>query len=423
MTWPAIAASSLIGFIALGIIIYVVTDKGRIKIVVDGLYEPKPTQDEPPVPSVANSKVVDPRSDAFQPGAFAGTEWTGDTKGYLNGKEYATGQVRMVIDRADENGFLAQYWVNDEARLRLHGRGSLEFRGTIDNRWRVTVDKVAIGHGSWSNDFVDNMTLEGEIKNDMLTLRFSNRVTGHTGTISVKPTGWVSLFNGKDLTGWVVDSGAENAWQAKNGELVVHAAAEAWSGRTEGYLLTERNFADFDLRFQFQRSSDSAASGIALRAVPRETTRNSNPDHDGDYPFHLTVWIGKTAARDYDKTGTLWWSPNGAASPPLTPDRLAELKPGGEWNDMEVEMRGQSLRIAVNGRDVLNVMLNKTRPDKFPAPGLNRYSGTIGFLKRAGEVRFRQIEIKEPLLSNVKDAPPTSHERPNFSKRSPIHLA
>jgi len=35
-------------------------------------------------------------------------------------------------------------------------------------------------------------------------------------------------------------------------------------------LLTERDYADFRLRFQFQRSSDTAISGIALRAVPPE---------------------------------------------------------------------------------------------------------------------------------------------------------
>jgi hypothetical protein len=46
-------------------------------------------------------------------------------------------------------------------------------------------------------------------------------------------------------------------------------------------------------------------------------------------------------------------------------------------------------------------MLNQTRPAKNPAPGLNRYSGRIGFLKRSGEVRFRNIEIKE-LVSDSK---------------------
>ena len=161
LKWLAIAAASLFGFIALGIIIYVATDKGRIKLVVDGPqpivkidsdtvriegrdetitlragphelvvqwgdgesktqtfvvrrgdntewrveYEPKPGPDKPPVPNTADSTVVDPRSNLFQPVSLAGTEWTGHTKQYLNGKEHATGEVRMLIDRSDEKGF------------------------------------------------------------------------------------------------------------------------------------------------------------------------------------------------------------------------------------------------------------------------------------------------------------------------------
>jgi hypothetical protein len=172
-----------------------------------------------------------------------------------------------------------------------------------------------------------------------------------------------------------------------------HQQNDTFKGSTtQGYLLTERDYADFRLRFQFQRSSDTAISGIALRAVPHETMRDSDP---GTWaaPFHLTVWLGKY--RGNEGSGALWWSPNWDVQPPLMPDQLAEVKPFGGWNDMEVEMRGQSLRITVNGREVQNVMLNKNRPAKYPAPGLNRFSGRIGFLKRTGQVRYRNIEIKE----------------------------
>jgi formylglycine-generating enzyme required for sulfatase activity/Leucine-rich repeat (LRR) protein/predicted Ser/Thr protein kinase len=208
---------------------------------------------------------------------------------------------------------------------------------------------------------------------------------------------FVPLFNGMDLSGWVVDSGGADAWQVKNGELTFRAAEEPRSLLSQGYLLTEKDYKDFRLRFQFQRSSDNASSGIALRAVPQETAGNSNPGA-GDWPYHLTVWLGKEGA------GGLWWSPNSSATPPLLADQAAEIRPAGEWNDMEVEMRGQSLRIMVNGRGILNVMLNKTRPkkEKFPAVGLNRYSGRIGFLKRDGEFRFRKIEIKELPPSDVE---------------------
>jgi hypothetical protein len=96
-------------------------------------------------------------------------------------------------------------------------------------------------------------------------------------------------------------------------------------------------------------------------------------------------------------TGSLWWSVNTAepAAWRLPPDNMAAHKKVGEWNDMGIEMQGQSLRVAVNGRDVQKVMLNKTKTSTNPMPGLSRFSGRIGLLKRAAEVRYRKIEIKE----------------------------
>jgi hypothetical protein len=163
----------------------------------------------------------------------------------------------------------------------------------------------------------------------------------------------------------------------------------------QGYLLSEREYADFVLRFQFQQpASKYAWGGVALRAWPHETARKTNPARNPDFPYHLTVLVGQVDPQIAPfVTGSLWWAIGGP--PALAPDHFTPLEEVGGWNDMEVEMRGQSLRIAVNGREVLNVMLNKTRPQTPPAPGLSRFSGRIGFLKRVGEVRFRKIEIKE----------------------------
>jgi tRNA A-37 threonylcarbamoyl transferase component Bud32 len=206
---------------------------------------------------------------------------------------------------------------------------------------------------------------------------------------------FVPLFNGKDLTGWIVDGGDPNAWEVADGELVARAP-EQYVSATNGYLLTERNYSDFVLRCQFRQAADTATSGIALRAVPLETARDSMPDQKTDHPYHLTVWIGKYIG-DLQKegTGALWWSPQPGRVPPLIADRPAEIRPLGQWNDMEVEMRGHSLRVVVNGREIQNVMLNKTRPESFPARGLGRDAGRVGLLKHTDEIRFRNIEIKD----------------------------
>ncbi len=202
---------------------------------------------------------------------------------------------------------------------------------------------------------------------------------------------WEPLFNGRDLTGWVFDGGEKTGWEWKNGELVMHAVEKDNLDHL-GYLLSEQEYTDFRLRFEFQPSS-RAESGVAFRAVPHETARNLKVTHHHDMPFHLTVWIGQAGTRDL--TGAVWCSPFGDLTEQWLPNHRAQLKPSGEWNAMVIEIRGQSLRVAVNGDENQNIPLNRDRPMKIPPPGLGRFEGRVGFLNRTGEVRFRNVEITE----------------------------
>jgi tRNA A-37 threonylcarbamoyl transferase component Bud32 len=257
-----------------------------------------------------------------------------------------------------------------------------------------------------------DVTLSDKGQRLTVTLTPSNPPPPRVPTQAASAADFVPLFNGKDLTGWVVDGGDRNAWEVADGELVARAP-EQYVSATNGYLLTERNYSDFVLRCQFRQAADTATSGIALRAVPLETARDSMPDQKTDHPYHLTVWIGKYIGNlQKEGTGVLWWSPQPGKVPPLVVDQPAEIRPLGQWNDMEVEMRGHSLRIAVNGREIQNVMLNKTRPESFPARGLGRDAGRVGLMKHTGEIRFRNIEIKD-LSANVGDAAaPATPEAP-----------
>lgn len=218
--------------------------------------------------------------------------------------------------------------------------------------------------------------------------------------------GFVPLFNGKDLSGFFVDSGEEGAWAVVDGTLAASAPEEnPRSLLKQGYLLTVREYSDFVLRLQFQQhSSEYAWGGVALRAVPHEPVRSTNPAIPvaDDFPFHLTVVVGKRDPAVWSNfpTGSFWWSSQ-PGSPCLMTDRPPTLRPVGDWNDMEIEFRDQVLRVVVNGTEVQNVGLNRVQRPINPARGLNRFSGSIGFLKRAGEVRYRNVQIKELVPSTL----------------------
>jgi len=66
--------------------------------------------------------------------------------------------------------------------------------------------------------------------------------------------GFVSLFDGKTLSGW---NGAKDAYKVEGGAIVCVQG-------TAGNLLTDREFADFVLRFEFKLTA-GANNGLGIR--------------------------------------------------------------------------------------------------------------------------------------------------------------
>ena len=197
------------------------------------------------------------------------------------------------------------------------------------------------------------------------------------------------LFNGRDLKGWVVDGDDAKAWSVEDGELV---GASTETPNTV-WLLTDRSYSDFRLRFEF-RLTEGANSGVALRAVPGEkNVRNDT------LPHHLEVQIlDDDAYRKPDgsipcPTGAIFWAQGDSSN--LHPDRPANLKRVGSWNEMIIESRGATLQVWVNGRRITDADLDKLAHQSNALPGLKRSSGRIGFQRHTGGVRFRNIEITE----------------------------
>ena len=191
---------------------------------------------------------------------------------------------------------------------------------------------------------------------------------------------YVSLFNGKDLTGWTVDSGFHSAWRVEDGELVVTGQG-SWENL--GFLLSDREFSDFRLRFEFQASSD-ANSGVAFRCLPDEFV--------GKLPNPLQIEL-LDKDRPKARNGAFICFTDTRSNGMLPPDRPFELKQGDSWNAIELEVTGDLLRVTLNGIETLakDMALLKDRSGANPA--LRRRAGRIGFQSNQGTFRFRKIEI------------------------------
>jgi len=108
---------------------------------------------------------------------------------------------------------------------------------------------------------------------------------------------WTPLFNGKDLTDWVVDGGHEENFRVDDGAILASGATAG----TRSYLLSDRDFANFKLRLEFQAEPD-ASGAVALRAVPGERMPIRK-----QLIFDHPIFKIRGIADIREQTGSLFW--------------------------------------------------------------------------------------------------------------------
>lgn len=186
------------------------------------------------------------------------------------------------------------------------------------------------------------------------------------------PEGFTALFNGTDLTGWKA-TGKMDVWGAEKGVIHVDKGGGGW-------LLTEKEFGDFELRVEYKMSK-GANSGVALR-----TPRDGDPAYVG-MEIQLIDdegWPGKLA--DYQHTGSVY---------DVVPAAKTNNKPVGEWNAMRIVCKGPKVSIEVNGAKVVDANLDDHKEKKAKShPGITREKGHLGFQSYNTRVEFRNVFIK-----------------------------
>ena len=190
--------------------------------------------------------------------------------------------------------------------------------------------------------------------------------------------GFIPLFNGKDLQGWVGD---KQSYKAQDGMIVI----EPREGEGGGNLYTADEYSDFILRFEFLLTPD-ANNGLGIHAP-----LTGNVAYEGK---ELQIIDNKQT-----KYGELEpWQYHGSVYG-IVPAKRGHQKPAGEWNQQEVQVRGNKIKVILNGTVIVDTDLqhaidNGTIDGK-DHPGLLRNKGHIGFLGHGDVVSFRNIRIKD----------------------------
>ncbi len=148
---------------------------------------------------------------------------------------------------------------------------------------------------------------------------------------------WVSLFNGKDLTGW--KNNGEEKWVVEQGTILCESVANKY-----GYLTTEKAYRDFNLRLKFKGEA-AGNSGVFLRSRIIRIDPEHGPDIEG-MQVEVDPNAGKHTGGLYESGGRGW------VKMPTAEGEQA-LKPG-EWNDLEVSAQGSHFVTQLNGVKIVD---------------------------------------------------------------------
>lgn len=186
-----------------------------------------------------------------------------------------------------------------------------------------------------------------------------------------------SLFDGKTLNGWTQKNGTAT-YRVEDG-CVVGKTSE---GSPNSFLCTDKEYCDFELRFQVKLEDDALNSGVQIRSASTQEFKNGRV-----HGPQVEIATNGTAGFIYGEGLDTGW----LSEDRTDPKAVAAFKKG-EWNDYRVVAKGNNIKTWVNGVPVADLTDTKTNM-KCGFIGLQVH----GIPKGTGpyQVRWRNIRIKE----------------------------
>jgi len=178
------------------------------------------------------------------------------------------------------------------------------------------------------------------------------------------PSGFVSLFNGRDLSGWKVPEGDGGHWKVIDGVIDYDAESEA-KGNDKN-LWSEREYGDFVLLVDWRLKEAPFVNkgipyilpdGTHARDIHGKELRLALPDADsgvflrGSGDFQVNIWCWPIGSGEMFSVRM-----DPATSPDLraavTP-RMQADKPVGQWNRFQITARGHDVSVLLNDKPVI----------------------------------------------------------------------
>jgi hypothetical protein len=184
---------------------------------------------------------------------------------------------------------------------------------------------------------------------------------------------WITLFNGKDLAGWMNAAGADSKWVVADG---------AMSGqRGSGDIWTKARYGNFVLEVEFMTTGNS---GVFLR-----TDNPQNCIQTG-----IEIQVENPGGPNRHSVGAIY-------------DLVAPTKnaaKAGDWNKYVITVEGPKIKVELNGETVSSMDLDQwTQAGRNPDGSGNKFKmalkdwkreGHLGFQDHGNKVSYRNVRIK-----------------------------
>lgn len=179
---------------------------------------------------------------------------------------------------------------------------------------------------------------------------------------------WKSLFNGKDLSGWIVDT--KGLWTVRDGMI----AGKHIGLKYNDFLRTAAHYEDFELMVKYRLVNNIGNSGVQFRSLPVEGSHEV---------FGYQADIGQQywgCLYDESRRKKVLAGP--------TPDMIAGIDKNG-WNEYHLRAEGNHIALWLNGIRTVDYVETE--------PGILR-RGLIALQVHSGpgiEVYFKDLQIRE----------------------------
>ena len=207
-----------------------------------------------------------------------------------------------------------------------------------------------------------------------------------------------SIFNGKDLTGWIDVNTSKDTWSVKDGLLIC-------TGHPIGVMRSAKQYENFILEVEWRHMEAGGNSGMFLwsRGTPHGDTRLAKGVEVQMLELEWATQHNQTDAYVHGELfGTMGLktvpdNPRGTRSKSLE----KRCKGKGQWNKYTVVAVDGTIKLAVNGKFVNGISKAEVK------------KGYICLESEGAEIHFRNIRIMElppGITTEEQTAPVISEE-------------